>query len=457
MSTFREEDILKNHEENTDKRKLTADETYSGKESDIFYDLQLHNQDFKNDEEMHTWKSKKKHFFILSRAGKPIYSRYGDEMIISEYMGIIQAIISFFHTKGDNLRSFTTKNLTVVVLLEGPLYLVGISRLCESEAQIRAQLNILYAQIVSMLTLDKLLNIFTYKENFDLKRFLGSTEIFLDALSDMIINGEPSVLLNSLQCLKLKKSVRDKISSILIKAKEKKLLYGVIVSNLCLISIIRPKNYPIHSLEELFLLFSMIFNTTAFKDGTEHWIPLCFPKFDPKGFVYCYITFISESTALILISTDKNSFFEMRRMKQNIVNDFNIHGILDIIKFASEISYTTLDTNTPCLYHFIYKSKIDAQFTMPQWRTSKSVFEKQEIMRIYRELHSLTQKKSCNKLQFISTKNYVAISWITPTFEFFTVANPEITKQNLIKNTNAILKWIKKEEYRLFMKSGITF
>lgn len=36
-----------------------------------------------------------KHVFVLSSAGKPIYSRYGDEQSLAPYMGVIQAIISF--------------------------------------------------------------------------------------------------------------------------------------------------------------------------------------------------------------------------------------------------------------------------------------------------------------------------------------------------------------------------
>jgi hypothetical protein len=50
------------------------------------------------------WRGRRKHFFILSAAGKPIYSRYGDDAIISGYMGVIQTIISFFEDNGDMLR-----------------------------------------------------------------------------------------------------------------------------------------------------------------------------------------------------------------------------------------------------------------------------------------------------------------------------------------------------------------
>jgi vacuolar fusion protein MON1 len=62
-------------------------------------------------------------------------------------MGIIQAIISFFEDNGDTLklrstemgltnRSFSTQTHKFVVIKEGPLYLVAISSLGESESQV---------------------------------------------------------------------------------------------------------------------------------------------------------------------------------------------------------------------------------------------------------------------------------------------------------------------------------
>ena len=56
------------------------------------------------EDKMIRWRSRRKHFFVLSSAGKPIYSRYGDDSVISGYMGVIQTIISFFEDTGDTLR-----------------------------------------------------------------------------------------------------------------------------------------------------------------------------------------------------------------------------------------------------------------------------------------------------------------------------------------------------------------
>jgi hypothetical protein len=67
------------------------------------------------------WKAKLKHYMILSSAGKPIYSRHGDQNLINGYIGIIQTIISFFQDAKDPLMGFTAGNTRFVVSTEGPL------------------------------------------------------------------------------------------------------------------------------------------------------------------------------------------------------------------------------------------------------------------------------------------------------------------------------------------------
>ena len=52
-----------------------------------------------------TWRYKKKHFFILSEAGKPIYSRYGDEDQLASLMAVMQATVSFVQDMSDNIRA----------------------------------------------------------------------------------------------------------------------------------------------------------------------------------------------------------------------------------------------------------------------------------------------------------------------------------------------------------------
>lgn len=49
-----------------------------------------------------SWRQHRKHVFVLSEAGKPIYSRYGSEEALSSTMGVMMALVSFIQS-GDNI------------------------------------------------------------------------------------------------------------------------------------------------------------------------------------------------------------------------------------------------------------------------------------------------------------------------------------------------------------------
>ena len=51
------------------------------------------------------WRSHRKHVFVLSEAGKPIYSRYGTEEALSSTMGVMMALVSFVEADKNIIRS----------------------------------------------------------------------------------------------------------------------------------------------------------------------------------------------------------------------------------------------------------------------------------------------------------------------------------------------------------------
>lgn len=51
------------------------------------------------------WRSHKKHIFVLSEAGKPIYTRYGTEEALSSTMGVMMALVSFVEAEKNIIRS----------------------------------------------------------------------------------------------------------------------------------------------------------------------------------------------------------------------------------------------------------------------------------------------------------------------------------------------------------------
>ena len=281
------------------------------------------------------WKAKRKHYIILSDAGKPIWARHGDNVLISSYVGVIQTIISFYKNDQAHLNSFTAGETKFVFLTRGPLYLVAISRMPESEEQIKLQLEALYMQILSTLTLPSLIHLFSVRPSTDLKRPLQGSETLLSTLADSFTRGSPSTLLSAMECLKIRKSHRQIISNVLLKTRVSNLLYGLVVAGGRLVSVIRPKKHSLHP-GDLQLLFNMIFEAEGVKaGGGESWIPVCLPGFNSNGFLFMYVGFLDlqgdvsniagdtatkeDSVAIILISPNRESFFEMQEMRIALV------------------------------------------------------------------------------------------------------------------------------------------
>lgn len=328
---------------------------------------------------------------ILSSAGKPIYSRHGDQNLINGYIGIIQTIISFYEGAKNPLQGFTAGDARIVIATEGPLYLVAISRLGESDVQLRAQLEALYMQILSTLTLPTLTHLFVNRPSTDLRRPLEGTEALLSSLADTFTKGSPSALLSALECLKIRKSHRSVINNTLLKARKEKLLYGLIVAGGRLVSVIRPKRHSLHP-SDLRLIFNMLFEAGSVRaGGGENWIPLCLPGFNNRGYLYMYVSFISaqdgghtpvdpavdgnrerkneDEIAILLISADKESFFELKEMRDEVVSQLEKNGSMAIIKRAVQEGRPSTTDIVPGtqVRHFLYKSRANVQFTMPSF------------------------------------------------------------------------------------------
>ena len=275
---------------------------------------------------------------ILSSAGKPIFNRHGSDNLISGYIGIIQTIISSFEGAKDQLKSFSAGSSRFVALTRGPLYLVAISKLGESDSQLRVQLDSLYMQILSTLTLPTLENLFSKRPSTDLRRPLQGTESLLAALTDSFTKGSPSTLLSALECLKIRKKHRQAINNTMIHAKCKDLLYGLIVAGGRLVSVVRPRSHSLHP-GDLQLIFNMLFEAGSVKASEgESWIPMCLPGFNKNGYLYMYVSFLDvldkkeceearkgtttreDRIAILLISANKESFYDLRSMSEKMVN-----------------------------------------------------------------------------------------------------------------------------------------
>ncbi|KAF2679108.1 DUF254-domain-containing protein [Lentithecium fluviatile CBS 122367] len=446
-----------------------------------FEDVEEMQADGSNEEAvMLQWRAKLKHFLILSSAGKPIYSRHGDDQLITNYIGVVQTIISFYQSTNDTLRGFTAGDVRFVVVSKGPLNLVAISRLPESDSQLRGQLDALYMQILSTLTLPSMERMFAARANYDLRRPLQGTETLLSALADGFTRGSPSTLLSALECLKLRKAHRQTINSTLLKTRSENLLYGLIVASGKLVSVVRPKKHSLHP-GDLHLIFNMLFEAGSVKaGGGENWIPLCLPGFNNTGYLYMYVSFLDlehpgepvqerpksregdpDEVAILLISANKEGFFELRTMRDELVEQLQRNGSIDRIRSAVRQGRPRCTDIVPgtVLRHFLYKSRGNVQFFMPGFEPGfVGGLERRRLMTLYAHLHSsLHAKPASLKIHHEASTTYIALAWTTPLFELYAVAPASTSRQALALAANKVVQWVRREEERVFIIGGAVF
>ncbi|KAK0655726.1 trafficking protein Mon1-domain-containing protein [Cercophora newfieldiana] len=446
----------------------------------------LTSQGVTDEQRLALWKAKLKHYMILSSAGKPIYSRHGDLSLVNSYMGVVQTIISFYEGSNDPLLGFTAGKTRFVIAIEGPLYFVAISKLGESDSQLRSQLEALYMQILSTLTLPTLKNIFVHRPSTDLRKPLEGTELLLSSLADSFSKGSPSALLGALECLRLRKSKRHAINNAFLKVRSEKLLYGLIVAGGKLVSVIRPRKHSLHP-SDLQLIFNMLFESGGVKaGGGENWIPLCLPAFNNRGYLYMYVSFFDgspdstssepiqerspdstdEEVAIILISPDKESFYDLKEMRDKVAHQLDKNGSLAIIRAAVRDGRPRIDAIAPGaqISHFLYKSRANVQFCMATLQPTfdgsepEKLVARRRLMSLYHQLHaSMHTKHSHLKVLHCVSADAASLAWITPIFEFYCVAGPNVSRAVMTQGANKIIQWAKREEERLFIIGGGVF
>ncbi|ETE68428.1 Vacuolar fusion protein MON1-like A, partial [Ophiophagus hannah] len=442
-----EEEIRQNSEDNLElsPQGSRRDSVLSGKEEE--------------DITMEAWRMHQKHIFVLSEAGKPIYSRYGCEEALSTTMGVMMALVSFVEAEKNAIRSIHADGYKVVFLRKSPLVLVAVAQTRQSEQEIAQELLYIYYQIVSLLTLTQLNRIFQQKQNYDLRRLLAGSERITDNLVDLMAR-DPSFLMGAARCLPMAAGVRDVVSACLQQAKAKSLVFAILLSKNQLVSLVRKRDQFLHPID-LHLLFNLISSSSSFREG-EGWTPICLPKFNSNGFFHAHISYLEPNIdlCLVLISTDREDFFTVSHCKQKFQERLKKRGVHHALLEAVRTPfYSVSQVGIPDLRHFIYKSKSSGLFTSPEIEAPYiTEEEKERLLELYQYLHSRAHDSArpLNNIYYTGS-NENLLAWVTSAFELYVCFSPMGTKAAAVSGVNKLMKWIRKEEDRLFILTPQTY
>jgi len=405
------------------------------------------------------WRQRKKHFFLFSNAGKPIYSRYAcDESKIAGVTGVLVGIISFVGRVNDTIKSIQAGKHKIVFVLIGPIYCVTVAESTESITQLATQLEYMYSQIISTLTFSWTDKILKEKPGFDLRNLLTGTDKYLNNLASNLNCGAP-FLLNAVNCLRIPGQTRNTIGSVMHMGREGDLFYALLVARGQLVHLVRPKKHILYP-PDLHLLINFITESSGFRNSEAALTPICLPKFNNQGFLHLYVCYLDNDNdiCLLLISLKAEDFYLMSSCKDKIKAGLETQSCLSLIdKAVKQHNYSVSEVGIPDLLHFLYKTHGLSQMTQPQTGPpyhTKS--QRKRLFRLYQQVHDncYLDKDKPHKVYYHRSESETIVAWITNAFDLYACFSPLVSKAEAIKGVNNLLKWINKEEHNLFITNA---
>ncbi|XWS28966.1 hypothetical protein CRYUN_Cryun25bG0116500 [Craigia yunnanensis] len=439
-----------------------------------------------------SWRKRKKHFFILSNSGKPIYSRYGDEHKLAGFSATLQAIISFVENGGDRVKLVKAGKHQVVFLVKGPIYLVCISCTEEPFESLKGQLELIYGQMILILT--KSINrCFEKNPKFDMTPLLGGTDVVFSSLIHSF-SWNPATFLHAYTCLPLAYATRQAAGAILQDVADSGVLFAILMCKHKIISLVGAQKASLHP-DDMLLLSNFVMSSESFRTS-ESFSPICLPRYNPMAFLYAYVHFLDVDTYLVLLTTSSDAFYhlkdcrirvEMVLLKSNVLSEVQrsmIDGGMRVEDLPVDplprsgsfplLGQQRLPTDSPerpkepfigiggpaGLWHFFYRSIYLDQYVSSEFSPPLNNHQQQKrLYRAYQRLYSSMHDKRIgpHKTQFRRDENYVLLCWVTQDFELYAAFDPLADKALAIKTCNRVCQWVKDLENEIFLLGASPF
>ncbi|XP_022730686.1 vacuolar fusion protein MON1 homolog [Durio zibethinus] len=439
-----------------------------------------------------SWRKRKKHFFILSNSGKPIYSRYGDEHKLAGFSATLQAIISFVENGGDRVKLVRAGKHQVVFLVKGPIYLVCISCTEEPFESLKGQLELIYGQMILILT--KSINrCFEKNPKFDMTPLLGGTDVVFSSLIHSF-SWNPATFLHAYTCLPLAYATRQAAGAILQDVADSGVLFAILMCKHKVISLVGAQKASLHP-DDMLLLSNFVMSLESLRTS-ESFSPICLPRYNPMAFLYAYLHFLDVDTYLMLLTTSSDAFYhlkdcririEMVLLKSNVLSEVQrsmIDGGMRVEDLpidplprsgsSPHLGQQRLPTDSPerprepfigiggpaGLWHFIYRSIYLDQYVSSEFSPPLTSLQQQKrLYRAYQRLYASMHDKGIgpHKTQFRRDENYVLLCWVTQDFELYAAFDPLADKALAIKTCNQVCQWVKDVENEIFLQGASPF
>lgn len=413
------------------------------------------------------WKLHSKHIFVLSSAGKPVFSRYGDESQLAPQMGMLQALVSFVENMGDELRYISAGRANIVFLQRGALYLVAVCSSGETVEHVWRQLHLFHSQIISILT-KKVEQIFRRNASYDVRGLLGGTDRVMRSLIHSATT-DPAMLMRAIPCLRVPANIRSELTRSMVASKPSELLFGLMIAHNHLVTLLRPRKTSVHH-DDVLLIMNTVASSTSFRED-QAWLPICLPRFNASGFLYAHVSYVLPELCLVLLTPKADAFAEASDCRAAIAARLETAGELrdGLLAALHAPQYAVSELGVPEVRHCIYRlpgggggansAGIDLYSAPRTGRlagTQCPYHQRAAVKRLLRHymlaharVHHQLGKPLREYMQ--TTDDELIVVWTAADFELYVAFSPLVSKPVAYAACHKLHRCLKKETPNLFM------
>jgi len=408
------------------------------------------------------WKLEK-HVFILTFAGKPVFSRYAEENSLAPFMGVASTLVSLVNQfDDDEIGAIIAGDYKIVFLTIGPLYFICASRTSETIDQLRLQLRFIYYQLTAVLT-SQVYQMLEDRPQFELRNLIGVSDHFL--LLNLIdeFGVAPTYLLQAYTPVMCRKRQRDEVISLFKKLKPPGdvVLFSVMFVRGYVFAYVQQKRRPLHHLD-LIILTHFVTRSETFK-LSENWTPICFPQFAPKGFLHAYITYLAPECCIVFIAADEteNAFHSLVKYKKSVDEGLVTSGLLQgIIKSSLDhplnLMELSIRSKIPEVTGFLYHNIKRHQFLFPSPHPILNNPEsRKRLLNRFQHAHHRVHMDPLHREFFERTTRDAIMAKVVPGgYELYISMTCFATKKEAQSSCARLLSWITSHEDELFFTAG---
>lgn len=403
---------------------------------------------------------KQKQFFVFTSAGKPVWTRYGDETDLTTFIGSVTAILynfqQYYRGEQDSLRYIKTSDVTIVFLCTQALYYVCVCKKAESIEAIYQQLDMLHSKVISTLT-NNITTMLMSRPNYDARNLMGGTHASLDSMIKTTARGFHFI--KGFMPSKMSVVNRNQIASIFKTNIHADVVYGFLMTTNYIIYRYCRKNVTLHHIDAS-LLANLV---TSYKSlrATMSWTPICLPHYSDEGFLYAWITFIQDSDICIALLSDNATAFKDLKACGNLI-ETEMQGLKPMLEESiSTIPFPVSSFEVKEINHFVYFSKNYDQFIMTGTHPA-SLEHLQELPKAhyqgllnrYNLAHGLSEISEYYKGNYVKVdiyRNEQIICLKQGDILLLASMSSLLTTTACIQACNQLLKTLKQEEPNLFI------